>query len=223
MDPVTKFLKETRWSVLEKLSQVTTFTRRTAQAVVENKNVPPPVRRLLYNPEVQTLQDEFDSARLYLARWAMTIAEQSEKERNQRIWTAKDVLEMEDTDVGEFEILEAGNLSLSDRRKPVDLKEWEGFFNNVDGKLQITSDEINDRIFHGGLDPDDGVRKEAWLFLLGVFDWNSTKDERAALMNSKRDEYIRLKGAWWERLAGDSQSAEEAEWWREQKNRIGTY
>jgi hypothetical protein len=223
MDPVTKFLKETRWSVLEKLSQVTTFTRRTAQAVVENKNVPPPVRRLLYNPEVQTLQDEFDSARLYLARWAMTIAEQSEKERNQRIWTAKDVLEMEDTDVGEFEILEAGNLSLSDRRKPVDLKEWEGFFNNVDGKLQITSDEIRDRIFHGGLDPDDGVRKEAWLFLLGVFDWNSTKDERAALMNSKRDEYIRLKGAWWERLAGDSQSAEEAEWWREQKNRIGTY
>ncbi|KIV99937.1 hypothetical protein, variant [Verruconis gallopava] len=220
MDPVTKFLKETRWNVLEKLSQVTTFTRRTAQAITENKNLPPQVRRLLHNPEVQTLQDEFDSARLYLARWAMGIAEQSEREKNQRIWTAKDVLEMEDTDVGEFELLDAGKLSLTDRRKPVDMKEWNGFFNDFDGRLQLTSDEVKERIFHGGLDPDDGVRKEAWLFLLGVYDWNSTKDERAALMNSKRDEYIRLKGAWWERMADGLSSSDEAEWWREQKNRI---
>jgi hypothetical protein len=222
MDPLTKFLKETRWNVLEKLSQVTTFTRRTAQAVAENKNLPPQVRRLLHNPEVQTLQDEFDSARIYLARWAMGIAEQSEKERNQRIWTAKDVLEMEDTDVGEFEILEAGNLALSDQRKPVNLKEWNGFFNHMDGRLQVTPDEVKDRIFHGGLDPDDGVRKEAWLFLLGVYDWTSSKDERTAVVNSKRDEYIRLKGAWWERMAEGSSSGEESEWWREQKNRIGT-
>lgn len=221
MDPVTKFLKETRWNVLEKLSQVTTFTRRTAQAVAENKNLPPQVRRLLHNPEVQTLQDEFDSARLYLARWAMGIAEQSEKEKNQRIWTAQDVLEMEDSDVGEFEILEAGNMSLSDRRSPVTLVEWNDFFNDVDGRLKITPDEVKERTFHGGLDPEDGVRKEAWLFLLGVYEWNSTKDERTALMNSKRDEYIRLKGAWWERLADQSASTEDAEWWREQKNRIG--
>ena len=221
MDPVTKFFKETRWSVLEKLSQVTTFTRRTAQAVADNKNIPPQVRRLLHNPEVQTLQEEFDSARLYLARWAMGIAEQSEKERNQRIWTAKDVLEMETTDVGEFEILETGNLALTDRRNPVTSQEWSGYFNRVDGRLQITSDEIKDRVFHGGLDSDDGVRKEAWLFLLGVYDWNSTRDEREALMNSKRDEYIRLKGAWWERMAHANAATEDSEWWREQKNRIG--
>jgi len=223
MDPVTKFLKETRWNVLEKLSQVTTFTRRTAQAVADNKNLPPQVRRLLHNPEVQTLQDEFDSARLYLARWAMGIAEQSEKEKTQRIWTAKDVLEMEDTDVGEFEILEAANMSLTDRRSPVTLEEWDGFFNDIDGRLHVTSDEVKDRLFHGGLDPDDGVRKEAWLFLLGVYDWSSTKDERAALINSKRDEYIRLKGAWWERMADNQAATEDAEWWREQKNRIGKW
>jgi hypothetical protein len=222
MDPVTKALKEARWNFLEKFSQVTAFTRRTAQAVADNPKIPPQVRRLMKNPEVQTLQDEFDSARVYLARWAMTIAEQSERERNQRIWTAKDVLAMEESDVGDFEILdlEADKLSMGDRRKPVTMKEWKGFFDRK-GRLNITPDEVKDRIFHGGLDPDDGVRKEAWLFLLGVYEWDSSEEERQANMNSRRDEYIRLKGAWWDRMVEGHPTLEQEEWWKEQKNRIG--
>src|SRR5690606_13228082 len=106
MDPVTKALKEARWNILEKLRQVTTFTRRTAQAVAENKNLPPQLRNLMRNPEVQTLQEEFDSARIYLARWAMGIAEQSDRERQQRIWTAKDMMKQEETELGSFEILD---------------------------------------------------------------------------------------------------------------------
>lgn len=224
MDPVTKALKEARWSFLEKLSQVTNFTRRTAETVLDNPKLPPQVRRLMKNPEVQTLQEEFDSARIYLARWAMGIAEQSEREKNQRIWTAKDVLEMEDTEVGEFEVLdlEAGSMTLADKRKPVTLKEWNGFFDGRSGKLQVTADEVKERIFHGGLDPDDGVRKEAWLFLLGVYEWTSTAEERKAVLHSRRDEYVRLKGAWWERLADNGGQGQDGESWREQKARIGT-
>ena len=223
MDPVTKALKQARWSFLEKMSQVTNFTRRTAQDIVENPKVPPQVRRLMKNPEVQTLQDEFDSARVYLARWAMGIAEQSEKERTQRIFTAQDVLEMEDSDVGEFEILdlEAGNMTLTEKRKPVSINEWKGFFDAQHGRLRVTVDEVKERIFLGGLDPSDGVRKEAWMFLLGVYDWDSTSDERKATMNSKRDEFVRLKGAWWERMVDGSGTTEESEWWKEQKGRIG--
>lgn len=223
MDPVTKALKQARWSFLEKMSQVTNFTRRTAQDIVENPKIPPQVQRLIKNPEVQTLQDEFDSARVYLARWAMGIAEQSEKERSQRIFTAQDVLELEDTDVGEFELLdmETGNMSLGEKRKPVTMKEWKGFFDAQTGRLQVTADEVKERIFLGGLDPSDGVRKEAWLFLLGVYDWDSTADERKAMLNSKRDEFVRLKGAWWERMVDGSGTAEETEWWKEQKGRIG--
>lgn len=223
MDPFTKVLKQARWSFLEKMSQVTTFTKRTAQDIVENPKVPPQVRRLMKNPEVQTLQDEFDSARVYLARWAAGIAEQGEKDRAQRIWTARDVLEMEDSDVGEFEILDmdASGVSLADKRKPVTLNEWSGFFDSQTGRLQITPDEVKERIFHGGLDPNDGVRKEAWLFLLGVYDWDSTADERKAIINSKRDEFVRLKGAWWERMVDGSGTVEDSEWWKEQKGRIG--
>ena len=223
MDPVTKALKQARWSFLEKMSQVTNFTRRTAQDIVESPKVPPQVRKFMKNPEVQTIQDEFDSARVYLARWAMGIAEQGDRERRQRIFTAQDVLEMEDTDVGEFELLdkEIASMSLTEKRKPVDLEEWQSFFDPHTGKRNATVDEIKERIFLGGLNPSDGVRKEAWLFLLNVYDWDSSTDERKAILNSKRDEFIRLKGAWWDRVVDGTDTPEQGEWWKEQKGRIG--
>lgn len=222
MDPLTKALKQARWSFLEKMSQVTTFTRRRAQDIADNPKIPPQVRRLMKNPEVQTLQDEFDSARVYLARWAMGMAEQSEKERSQRIFTAQDLLEMEESGVGEFEILdvEAGDLSLQDKRKPVSMKEWKSFFDDS-GRLKVTVDEVKERIFLGGLDPTDGVRKEAWLFLLGFYDWGSNSHERKAVIHSKRDEFVKLKGAWWERMVDGTGSPEDNEWWKEQRGRIG--
>jgi hypothetical protein len=224
MDPFMKFVKETGWNIMEKFSKVTTFTRQAAQDVLDNPRMPPQVRRLLRNPEVQTLQEEFDSARIYLARWAMGIAEQSERDRNQRIWTAREVLELEDTDVGEFELLDStSGLTLEQMRKPVTLKEWKSFFDPRTGRLSVTVDEVKERVFHGGLDPEDGVRKEVWLFLLGVYEWYSTSDERKAQAASLRDAYIKLKGAWWERQIDKGGDGEEGEWWREQRGRIGTF
>ena len=224
MDPFMKFVKETGWNIMEKFSKVTTFTRQAAQDVLDNPRMPPQVRRLLRNPEVQTLQDEFDSARIYLARWAMGIAEQSERDRNQRIWTAREVMELEDTDVGEFELLDStSSLTLEQIRKPVTLKEWRSFFDARTGRLSVTVDEVKERVFHGGLDPEDGVRKEAWMFLLGVYEWYSTADERKAQAASLRDAYIKLKGAWWERQIDRGGEGEEGEWWREQRGRIGKF
>lgn len=222
MDPLTKTLKETRWKLLESFAKITTFARKTADDLANNKNLPPPVRNLLQNPEVQTIQDEFDSARLYLARWAMGIAEQSEREKRQRIFTARDVLGTEDTELGEFEILDGteGMSMTEGKRRPVTMKEWKSFFDSQ-GRLQMTEDEVKERVFHGGLDPEDGVRKEAWPFLLGLYEWNSTSGERKAYMNSLRDQYVRLKGQWWERMIEDNATPEQEEWWREQKNRIG--
>lgn len=224
MDPFVKFVKETGWNIMNQFSKVTTFTRRAAQDFAENNNLPPQVKRLLRNPEVQTLQDEFDSARIYLARWAMGIAEQSERDRRGRIWTVKDVVDLEDTDVGEFELLEgASALSLEERRRPVTMAEWETFFDPETGRLSLTVDEVKERIFHGGLDAEDGVRKEAWLFLLGVYEWYGTADERKAQIASLRDQYYRLKHSWWERLEGDGGEGEAGEWWREQRGRIGMH
>lgn len=222
MDPFFKFFKETGWNLMNQFSKVTTMTRRAAQDLAESPNLPPQVRRLLKTPEVQTLQDEFDSARIYLARWAMSIAEQSERDRRRRLWTVRDVLPLVDTDVGEFELLEStSSMSLEEQRKPVTQAEWDTFFDPQTGRLSITVDEVKERIFHGGLDPNDGVRKEAWLFLLGVHEWYGTADERKAEIASLRDQYYKLKQSWWDRLDGEGGDGEAGDWWREQRGRIG--
>jgi hypothetical protein len=133
-------------------------------------------------------------------------------------------MELEDTDVGEFELLEGtGSLSMDERRKPVTMKEWKTFFDPRTGRLSVTIDEVKERIFHGGLDPEDGVRKEAWLFVLGVYEWYGTADERKAQEASLRDQYYKLKFAWWERLDQLGGEGEAGEWWREQRGRIGKY
>ncbi|KAI5288544.1 GTPase activating protein [Ascosphaera aggregata] len=219
LEPLSKILKETRWKILERLSKITTFTKRTAYDLADNPSVPPQVRRLLKNPEIQTLQNEFDSARLYLARWAMGIAEQSERERNQRIWTAKDLLKHEESAVGDFEIIDMERLSLHEKRKVVSIDEWRGCFDSK-GRLQTTVTEVKERIFHGGLNPEDGVRKEAWLFLLGVFPWDSTTEERKAIDSSLRDEYVRYKGIWWDKLLEEAATKDELDWFKDERHRI---
>lgn len=223
-DPITKLFKETRWKVLEKLSRITTFTRRAAGDITEHPNMPPQVRRLLKSQEVQTLQNEFDSARIYLARWAMGVSEHSErdKERNQRIDAAKHYLEQEETDVGNFELLNLGidGRELHSNRNHVTLEEWKGWF-DLQGYLKITSNEVKARIFHGGLNPSDGVRREAWPFLLNVYPWDSGTDDRRAIESSRRDEYLRLKASWWDRLIDENSTPEELAFWREERFRIG--
>ena len=224
MDLLTRVFKEARWGFLDNVSRVTRFTRSTAEDILDSRKVPLQVRGLLKNPDVVNLQDEFDPARLYIARWAMGIAEQSERERQQDhqvVWANRDALELEDSAVGEFEILdlESGSTKLdSDKRKLVSLEEWNGWFDPKTGKLAITANEAKERVFHGGVEPG-AARKEIWLWLLDVYPWDSTKDERIALMNSKRDEYVRLKGKWWD----DLDRRNNDEYWRDQKNRIGMY
>jgi len=174
---------------------------------------------------VVNLHDEFDSARLYLARWAMGITEQSDRERQQNhqvVWAKRDALELVDSAIGEFEILdlESGSTKLdSDKRKLVSLEEWKGWFDLQTGKLAITANEAKERIFHSGVDRAWGCKEGNLVVAIGCLPLGSTKDERIALMNNKRDEYVRLKGKWWE----DLDRRNNDEYWRDQKNRIGMY
>jgi len=192
-----KVFKEVKWNVLERLSRVTNFSKQTAAEVLESPNMPPQLKRLLKTPEVAALQDEFDSARIYLARWAMAIAEQADKEKRKTVWSSNDVMRMEDSELGQFEILDIAVSRDGRDRKPLTLQEWNGWLNR-EGKLTRRVDEVKERIFHDGLDP--GARKELWLWLLNIFPWDSTLDERKAIMASKRDEYVRLKANWWNEL-----------------------
>lgn len=207
-DPVTKAFKDARWSILEKLARVTRFSRTAAQNVIDRS--PPQVRTLLNKPEVKKIGDDFDMARVYLAKWALGIAEEAERSHNKIVWSDgyQDIF---DSAVGDFELLAADHEV--ERRNPIGAAEWRAFFDHS-GRLCITESEVRERIFHGGLSPD--VRKDAWLFLLGVFPWSSDADERRSIVSEKRNEYYRLKRQWWD----DVERQEKDDFWRDQKSRI---
>jgi hypothetical protein len=136
--------------------------------------------------------DDYDSARIFLAKWAAGLAAQSEnaapldrKYRNVGVWGQQDGWE-EDTALGVFEILNSENdfsIPTHTRTKPVSEAEWHSYF-DTDGKLSVGEPAVRKNIFRGGLDPI--IRKEAWLFLTGVYPWDSTAVERNLIDTDRR-------------------------------------
>jgi hypothetical protein len=68
------------------------------------------------------------------------------------------------------------------RRDPITPEEWIDFFDQ-EGVLRVTRSHVCQLIFQGGLHSD--VRIEAWKFLLGIYPWETTFDEREAIRKSK--------------------------------------
>jgi hypothetical protein len=207
-DPFVKAFKDARWSILEKLARVTRLSRRAAQNVIDRS--PPQVKALLNKPEVRKIGDDFDSARVYLAKWAMGIAEEAQRSRTKIVWN-DGYQDMMGSAVGDFELLSV-DFDV-ERRNEVGSTEWNAFFDHT-GRLCITVNEVKERIFHGGL--AGSVRSQAWLFLLGVFAWDSDEDERKLILSEKRNEYYRLKKKWWE----DPDRQQQDQFWKDQKSRI---
>lgn len=64
---------------------------------------------------------------------------------------------------------------------------------DLEGRI-LRVKELQDRVFGGGCTPE--FRKELWPFLLNVYPWNSTVQERAIIMEEKKNEYQILKTQW---------------------------
>lgn len=209
---VNKMLATAKWKVLE---TVATFGQRTKNQVIDlvDEHVPQVVVKLIASkPEVQKISNDFDSARVYLAKWAAQVKE--EAEQSQRKFMLEDAVYARiNRELGpDDQLLTAEEISNASRRKPVSKVEWEGLFDHR-GCLTVTTDEVKSRIFHGGLEPD--VRKLAWPFLLGVFPWDSSEKDREAIFNSLQSGYADYKRRW-----VDDDEKRLTEFWKDQKCRI---
>lgn len=69
------------------------------------------------------------------------------------------------------------------RRDPITPQEWESFFDQS-GRLSVGDTYLRKAIFSGGLDPT--LRKEAWLYLTGLYSWKSTTTKRQREENENR-------------------------------------
>ncbi|CAO3702531.1 unnamed protein product [Rhizopus stolonifer] len=73
---------------------------------------------------------------------------------------------------------------------PLETNEWLSLF-DTQGKPSRSIPRI---VFERGLCPQ--TRPEAWKFLLGIYSWQSTTDERRAIDSSQREAYDRIKRVW---------------------------
>lgn len=215
-DKLAKALVNAKWAILEKMASLTHMSLKASQGVLDN--APTSIRKLLSQPEVQKIGNDFGAARYYLAKWAVGIAEEAERSHTRRIiWNDgyQDFLSNYMASVGcgfESELLTV-DFDV-ERRNEIGTTEWEGFFDETGVLSNIKVDKVKELIFHGGLAPC--IRADAWLFLLGVYPWNSSTEERHQILSQKRDEYYRLKRQWWH----DTVRQKTDEFWKDQKCRI---
>lgn len=208
-----KLVNNTKWKVLETIASFSTQTRNQVIDIVE-EHAPDGIKQIISKPEVQKIGNDFDSARVYLAKWASQVKE--EAEISQRKYMLPDDLykkinhELEGP--GNMGLLTDDEIFHASRRNPVTKTEWRSLFDQT-GRLKVTVGEIKNRIFHGGLEED--ARPEAWLFLLEVYPWDSSTSERDVLHKSYVTAYHELKSKWTLDL-----TKRDTDFWKNQRQRI---
>ncbi|XP_002518219.2 rab GTPase-activating protein 22 [Ricinus communis] len=76
------------------------------------------------------------------------------------------------------------------RKHTLSSEQWKSMF-TPDGKLIDGGASFLKKVRSGGVDPS--IRAEVWPFLLGVYDLNSSKEERDNIRSQKRKEYEKLR------------------------------
>ncbi|XP_042506216.1 rab GTPase-activating protein 22-like isoform X2 [Macadamia integrifolia] len=76
------------------------------------------------------------------------------------------------------------------RKRALSPQVWKSLF-TPDGKLRDGGVKFVKKVRSGGVDPS--IRAEVWPFLLGIYNLNSSKEERDSIRAQKRKEYGKLR------------------------------
>lgn len=206
-------LNSAKWTVLTGLASITGFAKKKINNAIENKMLPQSIQKFVERPEIKKITDDFDSANIYLAKWALSVQEEAEKNRKMIIGNDyyKELIRAELGD--SFVELTPLEVSKATRKERISQEKWDSFFDSS-GSLQYTIEEVLEEVFHSGLEMD--VRKEAWLFMLGVYPWDTTSLEREQLKKTLENNYIEYKNNW----VADLEKQKNDEFWKDQKARI---
>ena len=180
---------------------------------------------------------EFESARLYLARWARVVAEEGEKARRNEVAqrAGADLTDIDDlsSSLGIFSLLPAPNSSrplptpTRTPNQPITSRDWESYAAQGRDDYYVRR-EIFRRGFSNSSEPDARqTRREGWEVLLRIIPWScggvgggeTGKEKRSqarqAIRDAKRAEYDMLKSKW-----QDHSEVRNTESWKEEWHRI---
>lgn len=253
-------------TLLGSLSTLTNLSRRTAQQVTQQvlshplaqpvvPHLPPAVRSLVnvpgewersgrYPPKTGKggeVENEFESARLYLARWARVVAEEGERARKTEVAgraSLDDNVRVGSEDLasslGVFSLLTSPNSKRAiphptrTPQHPITSRDWESFVAQGRDELFIRR-EIFKRGFSDDPAPrEKATRREGWEILLGIVAWDvggfspgeagkaKRREMREEKRREKREEYERLKRKWKAEVTENN----ERQSWKEEWHRI---
>lgn len=208
---------QARMALLQSFSNITRATRHAAQNILSHPlakpivpHLPDPVKSLVnVNGDLEWGSwvekggvGEFESARVYLARWARIVAEEGDRARKreaQALPSSSNVVE-EISPLGVFELLHSTiNLpspkTSRDPAHPIDEVLWAKWFDK-DGRPKVRLEEMRREVFRRGITPNGNLRKKMWPFILGVHEWDITGSEREAKWEGKRKRYREVKDEW---------------------------
>ncbi|XP_054799185.1 rab GTPase-activating protein 22-like [Prosopis cineraria] len=83
------------------------------------------------------------------------------------------------------------------RKHVLSPQQWKSLFAQ-DGRIRDGGIKFLKRVRSGGVDPS--IRAEVWPFLLGVYDLDSTKEERDVIRTENRKRYEKLRRQCWQLL-----------------------
>jgi hypothetical protein len=162
----------------------------------------------------RSVAGEFESARVYLARWARVVAEEGERSRKRELAATASlsggkVAADAKSDLGIFEVVRsargdsAAPVPTTTRTpgNPVRLEqviEWHS--------KGLDESYLRGEVFRRGLVETDDTRKIVWEILLGVIPWKvglgkpwaQAEAERGAVRTEKKQKYEELKRQWLE-------------------------
>lgn len=203
------------FNILSSFSKLTQNAKSAAQMVLSHRLAQPIIPHLpqpiasLANGEPEFVRwsqqagvEGYDVARVYLAKWASIVAAQGERSRRAEFndWDPEPRITDSglNTLEGGFEMIYATYQvpRVNFQRAPTQPIHLEEFlaWQDDSGKLLLDKLEGRRRFFQRGVSP--AARKEVWLFLLGVHDWESTAEERRLKYYNMTQEYEKLKASW---------------------------
>ncbi|KAH9822539.1 rab-GTPase-TBC domain-containing protein [Melampsora americana] len=219
------------FNILNSFSRITQNAKSAAQLVLSHKLAKPILPHLpkpftsLANGEPDLVRwsqqagvEGYDVARVYLAKWASIVAAQGEQARRAERgdW---DFQETDDDGVGGgFEVVytmyEIPRVRANRApTQPIQLEEFIAWQDD-NGRMLLPESECRKRIFQRGLAVS--ARKDIWLFLLGVYGWDSDRNEREHKLKLMKEQYEALKSGW----ESDGSGLKETAGFREEAHRI---
>ncbi|KAH9035387.1 RabGAP/TBC [Lactarius pseudohatsudake] len=210
---------QARAALLQSFANITRATKHAAQNILSHPlakpivpHLPDPVKSLVnVNGDLEWGSwvekggvGEFESARVYLARWARIVAEEGERARQREARAmpanASASTTEENGELGVFELLHStANLptpkSSRDPKHPVGVEAFTEWF-TPDGRPTISREKLRMEIFQRGISDKGQARKKLWPYLLGVYAWDVTEDERRRLWEAKMKQYHEIKDEW---------------------------